>query len=237
MARKGSSFGRTVRQGIAGLLALAIVVFWVGPVLAVAAYRFVPPPITFLMIQRAVEGRGFKRDWVPLTQISPHLVRAVIAAEDARYCEHRGFDMQAIRKAMAANERGGKVRGGSTISQQTAKNVFLWPQRNWIRKGMEAYFTVLIEVGWGKRRIMEVYLNSIEWAPGVYGAQAAAQRWFKTDAANLTPNQAARMAAILPKPLAWKAAKPGPYVKRRSGSVARNARVVRQEGLSACVLD
>ena len=237
MARKGSSFGRTVRQGIAGLLALAIVVFWVGPVLAVAAYRFVPPPITFLMIQRAVEGRGFKRDWVPLTQISPHLVRAVIAAEDARYCEHRGFDMQAIRKAMAANERGGKVRGGSTISQQTAKNVFLWPQGNWIRKGMEAYFTVLIEVGWGKRRIMEVYLNSIEWAPGVYGAQAAAQRWFKTDAANLTPNQAARMAAILPKPLAWKAAKPGPYVKRRSGSVARNARVVRQEGLSACVLD
>jgi monofunctional biosynthetic peptidoglycan transglycosylase len=237
MASNASSFGRTVRQWIAGLLALAIVVIWVGPVLAVAAYRFVPPPITFLMVQRAVEGRGFKRDWVPLTEISPHLVRAVIAAEDARYCEHRGFDMQAIRKAMAANERGGKVRGGSTISQQTAKNVFLWPQRDWIRKGMEAYFTVLIETGWGKRRIMEVYLNSIEWAPGVYGAQAAAQRWFKTDAAKLTPNQAARMAAILPKPLAWKAAKPGPYVKRRSGSVARNARVVRQEGLSACVFD
>lgn len=237
MARKGSSFGHTVRQWLAGLLALAIVVFWVGPVLAVATYRLLPPPITFLMIQRAVEGHGLKRDWVPLTAISPHLVRAVIAAEDARYCEHRGFDVEAIRKALAANERGGKVRGGSTISQQTAKNVFLWPQRDWVRKGMEAYFTVLIETGWGKRRIMEVYLNSIEWAPGVYGAQAAAQRWFKTDAANLTPNQAARMAAILPKPLAWKAAKPGPYVKRRSGNVARNARVVRQEGLSACVFD
>jgi monofunctional biosynthetic peptidoglycan transglycosylase len=234
MARKGS-LGRTIRQWTAGLLALLIVVFWVGPVLAVATYRFLPPPVTFLMVQRAVEGRGLKRDWVPLTEISPHLVRAVIAAEDARYCEHMGFDVEAIRKAMAANERGGKVRGGSTISQQTAKNVFLWPQRDWVRKGLEAYFTVLIEVGWGKRRIMEVYLNSIEWAPGVYGAQAAAQRWFKIDAASLSPSQAARMAAILPKPLAWKAAKPGPYVKRRSGSVARNARVVRQEGLSACV--
>lgn len=236
MARKGRGFGRTVRQWTAGLLALLILVFWVGPILAVATYRFLPPPVTFLMIQRTIEGRGLpKRDWVPLEEISPHLVRAVIAAEDARFCQHMGFDVEAIRKAMAANERGGKVRGGSTISQQTAKNVFLWPHRDWVRKGLETYFTALIEVGWGKRRIMEVYLNSIEWAPGVYGAEAAAQRWFKTRAANLTPTQAARMAAILPKPLAWKAAKPGPYVKRRSGSVARNARVVREAGLSACV--
>nr|WP_041373787.1 monofunctional biosynthetic peptidoglycan transglycosylase [Phenylobacterium zucineum] len=219
------------------LLAAGLVVFWIGPVLTVAVYRFVPPPITFLMVQRVFEGRGFERDWVPLDQISPHLVRAVIAAEDARYCEHMGFDVEAIRKAMAANERGGRIRGGSTISQQTAKNVFLWPKRDWVRKGLEAWFTVLIETGWGKRRIMEVYLNSIEWGPGVYGAEAAAQRNFGVPAARLTSAQAARMAAILPKPLSWRAAKPGPYVKRRSGSIRRNAGAVRSQGLAHCVLD
>jgi monofunctional biosynthetic peptidoglycan transglycosylase len=171
-----------------------------------------------------------------MREISPALVRAVIAAEDARFCEHHGFDLDAIQKAMAANEAGRKLRGGSTISQQTAKNVFLWPSRDWIRKGLETWFTVLIEVGWGKERIMEVYLNSIEWGPGVYGAEAAAQRNFHVHAKDLTPAQAARLAAIVPKPLSWKAAKPGPYMKRRAGSITRNARAVRREGLTACVL-
>ena len=216
---------------IAGLIVLVI-----GPIVMVAIYRFVPPPITFLMIQRTVEGRGFQRDWVPLDRISPHLVRAVIAAEDARFCEHHGFDIEAIQKAFAANEAGGKLRGGSTISQQTAKNVFLWPQRDWVRKGLETWFTGLIEVGWGKRRIMEVYLNSIEWGPGVYGAEAAARKNFRMPASPLTQAQAARLAAILPKPLAWKAAKPGPYMKRRAGAITRNARAVRREGLTGCVL-
>lgn len=220
------------------LLVTLVVIFGIaGPVLAVAVYRFVPPPLTYLMVQRAFEGRGFSRDWVPLGEINPRLVRAVIAAEDARFCEHRGFDVEAIRKALENNRRQpARIRGGSTISQQTAKNVFLWPQRNWLRKGLEAYFTVLIEFGWGKRRIMEVYLNSIEWGPGVYGAEAAARKYFGVSAKDLTANQAARMAAVLPNPLEWRADQPGPYVRRRSGSITANAGIVRRSGSAACVL-
>ena len=214
----------------------SLIVFFIGPVLVVVVYRFVPPPVTWLMVQRTFEGRGFERTWVPMQDISPNLVRAVIAAEDARFCEHMGFDVGAIQKAMAANEAGRKLRGGSTISQQTAKNVFLWPGRDWARKGLETWFTALIEVGWGKRRIMEVYLNSIEWGPGVYGAEAAARRNFKVPAKALTVAQSARLAAIRPSPLKWKAAKPGPYVQRRTGKITRNARAVRREGLTACVL-
>jgi monofunctional biosynthetic peptidoglycan transglycosylase len=221
---------------VKAVFAAGLIVFFIGPVIAVAVYRFVPPPVTILMIQRVFEGHGLDRRWVPLDEISPTLVRAVIAAEDARFCEHMGFDVEAIEKAMAANAEGKRLRGGSTISQQTAKNVFLWPQRDWVRKGLEAWFTGLIEVGWGKRRIMEVYLNTIEFGPGVYGAEAAARRNFKVPASQLSPTQSARLAAILPKPLGWKAAKPGPYVKRRAGSINRNARVVRNEGLTACVL-
>jgi monofunctional biosynthetic peptidoglycan transglycosylase len=161
----------------------------------------------------------------------------VVAAEDARFCEHRGFDMEAIRNAMEANEKGGKVRGGSTISQQTAKNVFLWPQRSWVRKGAEAYFTFLTETLWGKRRIMEVYLNVIEMAPGVYGAEAAAQHWFNKSAEDLTRQEAARLAAILPSPRRYKAAAPGPYVRRRAGRVQAAIRVVNDGGLSSCVFD
>ncbi|MDB5450982.1 MAG: mtgA, partial [Phenylobacterium sp.] len=201
----------------------------------VAVYRFVPPPMTFLMVQRLFEGRGFDRRWVPLSRISPRLVGAVIAAEDSGFCQHHGFEFGAMQQAMAANERGGKIRGGSTISQQTAKNVFLWPHRDYVRKGLEAWFTVLIEAIWGKPRIMEVYLNSIEWGPGVYGAEAAAQRNFHTTAANLTPAQAARLAAIVPKPLAWKAARPGPYIQRRSGKIVARAGTVRRQGLAECV--
>lgn len=232
MAKKSGGFWGFVRA----IFVAGLIVFFIGPVIVVAVYRFVPPPVTFLMIQRAVEGRGFERKWVPMERISPNLVRAVIAAEDARFCEHKGFDLEAIEKAFAANAAGKKLRGGSTISQQTAKNVFLWPGRDWVRKGLEAWFTVLIEVGWGKERIMEVYLNSIEWGPGLYGAEAAAQRNFKIPASKLSAQQAARLAAIVPKPLSWKAAKPGPYMKRRAGSINRNASAVRREGLTSCVL-
>lgn len=225
-------FGRVVRW----VVALGLIFGLIGPVFMVAIYRVVPPPLTFLMVQRLVEGHGLDRQWAPLNRISPNLVRAVIAAEDARYCEHHGFDVDAIQKAAEANAEGKKVRGGSTISQQTAKNVFLWPHRDYVRKGFEAWFTVLIELGWGKPRIMEVYLNTIEWAPGVYGAEAASRYWFHTSAAQLTPAQAARLAAIVPKPLAWKAAKPGPYIQRRSGKLAARAGVVKRQDLDACVL-
>jgi monofunctional biosynthetic peptidoglycan transglycosylase len=230
---KRGLLGRLVRLAFVFLVIFGLV----GPILAVAVYRFVPPPITYLMVERTVEGRGFDRRWKPIERISPTLVRAVIAAEDARFCEHHGFDIDAMEKAMRNNERRpGRIRGGSTISQQTAKNVFLWPDRSYVRKGLEAYFTVLIETMWGKRRIMEVYLNSIEWGPGVYGAEAAAQANFRVGAAALSPAQAARLAAILPSPLKWRAAAPGPYVRKRSGKIGAAAGTVRREGSAACVL-
>ena len=233
MARRRAGFiGRAFGLLFTALLLLVVLV----PVFVVAIYRFVPPPVTYLMVQRAFEGRGFDRRWVPIDRISPTLVRAVMAGEDARFCDHHGFDFEAIRKAAAANARGKRLRGGSTISQQTAKNVFLWPHRDWVRKGLETWFTALIEVGWGKRRIMEVYLNSIEWGPGVYGAEAAAQRNFRVSAKNLTPAQANRLAAIIPKPLSWRAAKPGPYTRKRAGAIGRNAGVIRRGDMAACVL-
>ena len=228
--------GKKRKGGLARrLLIWVLVVTVVFPVTLTAIYRFVPPPVTFLMVQRLYEGEGLNRRWRPLSDISPRLVRAVIAAEDARFCAHQGFDVEAIEKALKANERGGRLRGGSTISQQTAKNVFLWPQRSYVRKGMEAYFTVLIEGLWGKRRIMEVYLNTVEWGPGLYGAEAAARKNFGVGAGDLTQAQAARLAAILPSPLKWRAARPGPYVKRRSRKITAASGTVRRDGLAACI--
>ena len=198
--------------------------------------RVLPPPLTFLMVSRSLEGEGLSYRWRSLDDISPRLVEAVIASEDARFCEHRGFDMKAIEKALKANERGGRIRGGSTISQQTAKNVFLWPGRDWIRKGLEAGYTVLIETLWGKRRVMEVYLNVAEWAPGVYGAEAASRHWFGKSASELSAREAARLAAILPSPRRYDASSPGRYVRGRASRVQAAMGTVRDEGLAACVL-
>ena len=217
---------------LVGLLIFVLVV----PPLWVAVYRFVPPPITPLMIIRLAGGRGLDYRWRPLREISPALVQAAVAGEDARYCQHQGFDFAAMRAAMRANERRpGKVRGGSTISQQTAKNAFLWPGRTVVRKGVEAWFTVLIEKLWGKRRIMEVYLNIVEMGPGIYGAEAAAQHYFHVDASQLTALQASRLAAIFPNPLKWQAADPGRYVQRRSRRIGGAMNVIRADGLIACV--
>ncbi len=197
--------------------------------------------MTFLMSSRAASGSGFDYRWRSLDDISPRLVEAVIAAEDAGFCDHYGFDVEAIEKAMrdnARNEARGRdrFRGGSTISQQTAKNVFLWPGRDWVRKGLEAGYTLMIETLWGKRRIMEVYLNVAEWAPGVYGAQAASRHWFGKDADDLTAREAARLAAILPSPRRYRAADPGPYVRRRAARIQAAMGTVRNEGLATCVL-
>ncbi|MGV8928769.1 MAG: monofunctional biosynthetic peptidoglycan transglycosylase [Brevundimonas sp.] len=197
--------------------------------------RFLPIPATFLMTTRAIEGEGWDYRWRSLDDISPRLVQAVIASEDSTFCAHGGFDMKAIEKALKANERGGRIRGGSTISQQTAKNAFLWPGRDWIRKGLEAGYTVAIETVWGKRRIMEVYLNVAEWAPGVYGAEAASQHWFGKSASELSPREAARLAAILPSPRRYDAAAPGPYVRRRASRIQAAMGTVREQGLAACV--
>jgi monofunctional biosynthetic peptidoglycan transglycosylase len=224
---------RWLTRAIVALLVIAIVL----PVTVTAIYRFVPPPITILMVQRLWEGRGLNKQWRPLSQISPSLVQAVIASEDAQFCSHRGFDFEAIEKALANNaRRPNAVRGASTISQQTAKNVFLWPARSWVRKGAEAYFTVLIETMWGKRRIMEVYLNVAEWGAGTYGAEGAARRYFETSAAKLTRAQAARLAAVLPNPIKFNAARPGPGIARRSRTIRSRATTVRQSDLADCVL-
>ena len=231
--RRGGGPGRVFR--FLGVLLLLFGV--IGPVGSVIVYRFVPPPITFLMVQRLTEGRGLDHRWRPLSRISPQLVRSVIASEDSRFCSHNGFDMEAIQRALAHNERRpGRIRGGSTISQQTAKNVFLWPHRDYVRKGLEAYFTVLIELIWGKARIMEVYLNTIEMGPGIYGAQAAAQHYFHVDADRLTPTQAARLAAILPNPIRYRAAQPGRYVQRRAGRIGAAAGTVARDDLANCVI-
>lgn len=213
-----------------------IVVLALFPFVGVALFAIVPPTPTILMLRQVVRGEGLDYQWRGLNDISPNLVNAVIASEDARFCSHNGFDMDAIQKALDHNADGGRVRGGSTISQQTAKNVFLWPSRDWVRKGLEAGYTVLIETFWGKRRIMEVYLNVVEWAPGVYGAQAASRRWFNKNARDLTPREAARLAAILPAPRRYQAADPGPYVRRRGARVQAAMGTVRGQGLSACVL-
>lgn len=229
--------GGSVGGFLRGLLLTAVLIALAVPILWVLAYRFVPPPITVLMVERAFQGHGIDHRWRPISQISPVVVRAAIASEDAQFCRHNGFDFQAIDKALAHDERHrGRLRGGSTISQQTAKNVFLWPGRSWVRKGVEAWFTVLIEQMWGKRRIMEVYLNTVEMGPGVYGVEAAARRYFHTDAAELTPAQAARLVAVLPDPLKWSARAPGPYVRRRTGRIDARADVVDDRGLADCVL-
>lgn len=224
-----------MRGWLVRLLLAGVLIALVLPPVAVLVYRVVPPPITILMLQRMAQGYGLHKSWRPLRDISPALGQAVIAAEDARFCEHHGFDFTAMRKAAQSNERRpGRLRGGSTLSQQTAKNVFLWPDRTYVRKGLEAYFTVLIEALWGKRRILEVYLNVVEWGPGTYGAQAAAQRYFRADADEITPAEAARLAAILPSPLKWRAVTPGPYVARRTRRIGAAAVTVRQGGLAAC---
>jgi monofunctional glycosyltransferase len=207
--------GRIVFFAIAALIALSV--------FAVALYRFVPPPATPLMLIRLAEGYPIDKDWRPLSHISPHLVRAVMAGEDAKFCLHHGFDWAAIDVAWKQYESGrGKLRGASTISMQTAKNVFLWPGRDWIRKGLEAYFTMLIEWGWGKRRIVEMYLNVVELGPGIYGAEAASRAYFRKPAAALTESEAARLAAILPDPLKWSPARPGPYVLSRAAFIRAN---------------
>ena len=201
------------------------------PVLQVLVLRFVDPPLSTFMAIRQIEAwTGNERDftlhyaWRDFDRIASSLPVSVIAAEDQNFAGHRGFDLEAIEKARAHNARGGRTRGASTISQQTAKNLFLWSGRSWVRKGLEAWYTVLIEVLWPKTRILEVYLNIAEFGDGVYGAQSAATRHFGKDASALSAAESARLAAVLPSPRRYNASRPGPYVQRRAQWVQRNAR-------------
>jgi monofunctional biosynthetic peptidoglycan transglycosylase len=201
-------------------------------ILSVIIFKWVPIPFTPLMVTRIIEFKLegddaiYSHNWVPLEDISPNLQKAVIASEDGNFLKHNGFDFEAMQKAFKNNNKGRRLKGGSTISQQTAKNIFLWQGRSYIRKGLEAYFTVLIELIWGKERIMEVYLNSIEMGNGVYGAQEAARHWYSKTATNLTPREAAGIAAILPNPRKFKASNSSSYINRRKDKIMRVMRHV-----------
>lgn len=199
--------------------------------LLVLLLRWVPPPFTALMVERKVqswpssaERIDLQRSWRPWAQLPDHLKMAVIAAEDQKFAEHWGFDVAAIRAALSHNERGGSLRGGSTLSQQVAKNLFLWSGRSWLRKGLEAWFTGLIELFWPKQRILEVYLNSVEWGEGIFGAEAAAQHHFAVSASALSAQQASQLAAVLPNPRQWSAGEPSAYIRARAAWIRQQAR-------------
>jgi len=219
------AFGFLLRL-IFGFVALSL--------LLVVLFRVVPVPVTATML---MDENGITKDWEPLADIDRNLVRAVIAAEDGKFCTHNGFDREAIEQAMRRNAQGGRIRGGSTISQQTAKNVFLWQGGGYFRKGLEAWFTFLIENIWGKRRIIEVYLNVAETGIGTYGAEAGAQRYFGHSAARLSPSEAARMAAALPLPKERSVKNPSGWLRRHGNRITARIGVVRRDGLDACVYD
>ena len=216
-------------------LALSIFILLVPAPILLLIFRFLPIPGTPDMLRSLAMGKGASYAWTD--DISPRLERAVIGAEDQNFCTHNGFDWVNINKAMADHKRHPKkpMRGASTISQQTARTLFLVPMRSWIRKGLEAYLTVMIEALWPKKRIMQAYLNLVDWGDGIFGAEAAASAYFGTDAASLTSEQAARLAAILPNPHKWKAARPGRYVRRRTGMLQGRGAMVMRDGLNFCV--
>lgn len=222
-------------RGFWGWLVRIVIGLFLFSILWVAAYRFVPPPITATMLGDFFAGRGVSKDWMSLDEMDRDMVRAAIAAEDGKFCQHGGFDWDAISDAARRNASGGRIRGGSTISQQTAKNVFLWQGGGYARKGAEAYFTFLIEHLWGKRRIMEVYLNVAETGIGTYGANAGSERYFGHDASAMSPTEAARIAAILPLPKKRGAIAPKGFTRRYGNTIAARIGQVRRDGLDACV--
>jgi monofunctional biosynthetic peptidoglycan transglycosylase len=220
MKKKGNLINKILR-----VLRITLYAFFISSILTVILYRFVNPPFTPLMLLRCTEQvvngeeLSMKKSWVSIREISPNLQTAVVASEDIHFLTHFGFDFEAIQKANKLNKKGSKLRGASTISQQTAKNVFLWPGRSWVRKGVEAYFTLLIETFWSKQRIMEVYLNVIEMGDGIYGAEAASQKYFRKPAAELTKGQAALIAAVLPNPRKWHPDTPTSYILRKKNKI------------------
>lgn len=228
--RKRSLVGRIV-----GWIVKLVLAFLIISVLWVVAYRFVNPPLTINMIGDLIHGRGLHKDWMPIGEIDRDMVRASIAAEDSKFCTHHGFDVEAIEDAMKRNASGGRIRGGSTISQQTAKNAFLWQNGGYFRKGLEAWFTFLIEHLWGKRRIMEVYLNLAETGIGTYGVNAGSERYFGHDASAMTAIEAARIAAVLPLPKERGAIAPKGFTRRYGNIIAARIPIVARDGLDACV--
>lgn len=228
--------GRSLTNYLGWALKFVLGLF-VGVHIYALVLKAAPVPGTVLMTQRAIGGEKIRRDMVSINDISPNLVIAVIAAEDSRFCQHTGVDRDAIEQAITDYKQGKGLRGASTITQQTAKNVFLWNGGGFARKGAEAWFATFIDGMWGKRRVMEAYLNVAEWGDGIFGAEAAAEARFGKSAADLTEREAALLAAVLPSPNKWRLDPPGPYVSQRAGTLQARMRVVRSEGLAACVLD
>jgi monofunctional glycosyltransferase len=214
---------------------VTLLAFILGSILWVFAYRFIAPPVTFTMIGNAIGGHSITQEWMPLERIDPDAARAAIAGEDGKFCTHNGFDTGAIEAAWRGNAQGGKIRGGSTISQQTAKNAFLWQGGGYVRKGLEAWFTLLIENIWGKKRIMAVYLNIAETGIGTYGVNAGAKRYFGHDASRLTAVEAARIVAVLPLPKTRDATDPTGFTRRYARMVAARAAIVSRERLDGCL--
>ena len=200
----------------------------------IALYRFFPPPVTPLMLIRAAESAPIRKQWVAYQHIAPALARAVVASEDARFCQHHGFDWIEIDRSLQAYRAGDKLRGASTISQQVAKNLFLWPGRFYVRKAIEAYLTLLIETFWSKERILEIYLNVVEWGDGIYGAETAALTEFGRHAAQLTPREAALLAAVLPNPREWHANRPTAYIDERAATILARMPDVAIPGRGLC---
>jgi monofunctional biosynthetic peptidoglycan transglycosylase len=226
---------RSWPRRIFGWIVKAVLIFLAGSILWVLAYRFINPPITATMIGDILAGRGATRDWMEIEEIDRDMVRAAIAAEDSKFCQHDGFDLEAIEDAAKRNASGGRIRGGSTISQQTAKNAFLWQGGGYFRKGLEAWFTLLMEATWDKRRIMEVYLNLAETGIGTYGVNAGAQRYFDHDSSALSRTEAARIAAVLPLPKDREAVTPKGFTRRYGNTISARIGVVARDGLDACV--
>ena len=220
--KRGGGLRRRMRR----IAVIALLVMAATPVVLAALYRVVPPPLTPLMVIRLFEGEGIRKDWTPLARISPHLVRSVIGLEDSRFCTHGGIDWDSVSDAVSEHLEGAPLRGASTISMQTAKNLFLWPDQDFLRKAIEAPMTYMIEAILGKRRIMEIYLNVIEWGPGIYGAEAAAQAYFKRPASALTAWQAGLLASILPSPRKWSPVEPTDYIRSRAHTAMARAQVL-----------
>jgi monofunctional biosynthetic peptidoglycan transglycosylase len=232
------AWGKGLWRGRGWLWKLVLTVFILlvpAPIILLLIFRFVPVPVTPEMLVSLAEGKGAAHSW--RDDISPRLERAVIGSEDQNFCTHHGFDWAAIDKAVQDHKRhpAKPERGASTISQQTARTLFLVPARSWVRKGLEAYLTVLVEGLWPKKRILTAYLNLVDWGDGIFGAEAASETYFGTDASALTGAQAARLAAILPNPHKWKAAHPGHYVRRRAGMLQGRSAMVTRDGLNFCV--
>ncbi len=231
MTTKKKSTNRFNKKKIFRTTGKILLWFFLVTIIWVIAYRFINPPITFLMVMKKVSAPSpspaIKKTWVDFKDISNNMKRAAIAGEDEKFYNHFGFDFAAIENAAKDNMDGKKIKGGSTISQQTAKNVFLWPGRSWIRKGFETYFTVLIELFWSKERILEVYLNVIEMGNGVYGAEAASRKFYNKSVTQISRSEAALLVACFPNPIRWSPAKPTAYIYRKQSVILRKMRTVK----------